>query len=84
MALVEVLPSRVCLLLLLASHEGTAIGCLLQASALVCFRTQSLIHPQCMFFPNSEDCRVDFVHMCRSRHEDATMIIVDDRHAFDS
>ena len=82
MAQVEVLSSRVCLLQLQASHDKTAIGFLLEASAFVSGLTP-LIHPQCMFFPNSADCKGDFVHVCRSRHEEATMIIVDDRHACD-
>lgn len=62
MACVQVLSNNVCLLQLDAGHDNTAVGCLLQ----------------CMFYPSSEESKVDFVHVCRSKHEEATMIIVDD------
>ena len=57
---------------------------MLAAGKLVCCRHfLSLISLQCMFYPSSEDFKVDFVHVCRSKHEEATMIIVDDWLAFD-
>jgi hypothetical protein len=41
------------------------------------FVAHPLFSVQCMFYPSLEESKVEFVHVCRSRHEEATMIIVD-------
>lgn len=89
MARVQVLTNSVCLLQLQADHDKTAIGCLMQVSAFTFdtfqldFVADSYLYVQCMFYPNSDESKVEFVHVCRSRHEEATMIIVDDWYEFD-